>query len=282
MQQLKINPIEEMDISIDYIGNDESAIFVIDNFFANPEEIRDAALSQVYRPSDEYPGFVSPVAMKGFDKTVKWIYQQMISKLYPNVDILQNPGDLPGLSRFSIFAPSEKDRLPSVHYDPNNFIGALVYLCENENSGTAFWRDKATGLETYLPTGMLLQAKMEKTFNFKMREKLEATLLDKPYFSYDQLERDLIHKRIPDEIVFPKTDFCGWEAVHSVKSKFNRLVFYHGWVLHSPYYDNFEYPTSREDSRLSMNIQIPWPINGKKKRTFSGPAIDGIEIMELY
>ena len=276
---IEINDRENMQITVKRIGDDRNPVVVVDNFLANPEQVREAALGLQYSASNEYPGYVCPNVHKGLPQVIRWVYDYVLDELYPQLQMLRTAGEPTGRSRFSVFSPSRANRISSVHTDVANFVGCVLYLSEHEGSGTAFWRDTDSGLESYLAGSFVMLQKVEAMFGINLMGRVRDAYLRSPVLSHGELEKRMF-ERMPDEFVFPKDDHAGWQAVDHVPTRFNRLVFYHGWTIHSIYHENYQPPSSLEDGRMTMNIQIPWPFV-QSSRSVADP-IPGHETLRGY
>lgn len=277
--RIEINQPDKMDISFRRIGNDQNPLIVIDDFLANPEQVRDEALNIQYSTSNEYPGYVAPNACLGLRDVVYWVYNHMLNEVYPDLAMLRSAGEPTGRSRFSLFSPSPEKRVSSVHTDVANFIGSVLYLSEHEGSGTAFWRDGVSGLESYLAGSIVMLQKIEAMFGINMLGRMKDAFVNTPILSHREVEK-MMFKRLPENFVFPKESHAGWEYVDHVPTKFNRLVFYHGWTIHSIYHENYQAPKSIEEARMTMNVQIAWPfVSGAESIT---APIPGMETLRTY
>ena len=117
-------------------------IIVIDDFYDNPEEVRNAGLNAEYPVPEE--GFTYP----GKNSNNEFYNREIHSKFE---DILKQPlipAKPNGYFRISL----EKDSFrQDVHVDPSWEFGAVLYLSLPEHSfdeaGTSFWRHNTLNIE---------------------------------------------------------------------------------------------------------------------------------------
>lgn len=130
-------------------------IITCDNFYDNPLELRTKALSLFYTPKkaeDNHPGKDSIVGMvsEEFSNKVRKLLQTDGLVFPLNIASghfrLTNIGDL-GIQNIHYDSQSEEISQSIFEYS------CIIYLSENEhipeNSGTSFWKHKATGLTQY-------------------------------------------------------------------------------------------------------------------------------------
>ena len=169
---------------------------MIDDFVANPSELRRQALGLGYDPAfkkGNYPGLTSERTLQipGLDDHVSKVI---------GAPVTGAPGTLHGHCRLTL----KGDRGRSgVHIDPTYYSG-ILYLSRPEDcrGGTEFYRHKRTGTD-------------------RMPSTLQG-LRDMGYESYKELEADILHK--------DGLDRSKWELTMEVPMRFNRLV------LLNPYY----------------------------------------------
>ena len=173
-------------------------LWVIDDFLANAEQVREHALSLTYSRSGTYPGrgSVERLTIGGLDDAISAITRQRLSADWPDnhahstcrVTLARDEGDA------------------RIHVDPN-YLSGILYLSRPEDcsGGTDFFRHKRTGTDRMPATLKGLQ--------------------DMGYGSYSELEEDLIHKDGGDR--------SKWEQTMSVPMRFNRLVLLHPYYWHT-------------------------------------------------
>jgi len=177
------------------------AIFVIDDFLRNAEEVRRQALSMTYAVGGRYPGLnsVEKLRIEGLD--------QVISTL------VREPVRAPWTEDFSHgscrVALASDDQQARIHIDQSHWSG-ILYLSRPEDcrGGTEFFRHKRTNSDR-LPMD-------------------EATLNAAGYSTYEELQKDILDKDALDR--------SEWEHTMTVPMRFNRLVLLqpHYWHTAGP------------------------------------------------
>jgi hypothetical protein len=172
---------------------------MIDDFLANPHELRRQALNLGYSRQGKdgnYPGITSDRALP-------------IPRLDDHVSraigapVRAAPGTLHGHCRLTL----KSDRgLSGVHIDPAFFSGILyLSLPGQEQGGTDFYRHKRTGLERVPTTAEAI---------------LQAGYAD---------VNDLIEEVVNQDTLKP----ARWERSFTAPMRFNRLILFSPWMFHN-------------------------------------------------
>ena len=182
---------------------------VVDNFYQNPEMIRNFAISAEKEPESggNYSGVMTNDA---------FITQEHLDALNLLVGQQTFPStQLTGKFRFTKESDTWKQ---DIHFDPgenNSSWAGVVYLTPDvQTDGTHFWKHKRTGLEA-IP--LTLEGIQEHGWN-----------------------------GVDDLKVFLETegnDHSLWEKTLTIPYKYNRLVLFRPWLFHSPgksFGDTFE------------------------------------------
>lgn len=177
------------------------AVFVIDDFLRNPDEVRAQALSLDYAVEGRYPGLnsVQKLRIDGLD--------QVISTL------VREPVRAPWTADFSHgscrVALASDEQLARIHIDQSHWSG-ILYLSKPEDcqGGTEFFRHKRTNTD---------RVPMD-----------EHSLGKAGYASYEELQKDILDKDALDR--------SKWEHTMTVPMRFNRLVLLqpHYWHTAGP------------------------------------------------
>ena len=165
------------------------AVFVIDDFLRNADEVRRQALSLTYAVGGRYPGLnsVEKLRIEGLD--------QVVSRL------VQEPVHAPWDDSFSHgscrVALASHDQQARIHIDPSHWSG-ILYLSRPEDcrGGTEFFRHRPTGTD---------RAPID-----------ERALQEVGYSSYEDLQREVLDTDALDR--------SKWEHTMTVPMRFNRLV----------------------------------------------------------
>ncbi len=117
-------------------------IIVVDDFYTNPDEVRNNALAQEYpKPEKEY-------TYPGRNSKGAYYNQEIHQKFEYLINQKLNPADKNGYFRLSLENDTHKQ---DVHVDPSWEWGAVIYLSKPEDcideGGTSFWRHNTLKME---------------------------------------------------------------------------------------------------------------------------------------
>lgn len=175
------------------------SFLIIDDFLANPHDVRRQALALDYDPkfkNGNYPGLIStrPLQIGALNKTVSNIIGTKVKAA---------PSTSHGHCRLT--KGGDKGR-SGVHIDPCFYSGILyLSLPEHCKGGTDFFRHRRTGLET-LPSN-------------------EAQLIASGYDNMDSLIEDVVNK--------DTNSATKWERTMRAPMRFNRLILFNPWLFHN-------------------------------------------------
>lgn len=158
-------------------------MIIIDNLHPLPNELRQHALSQEYEDWVGHDG----VLYKRICRVEVPFIRKMLEDIFGSVDML-------GMG----YRLNFDDEVPNtaIHSDLGWGTHALVlYLSDNEESGTAFWKHKPSGT-TRIDTG---------------------------------------HTQLFDQVCSDWDDLSKWEMQQKVDMKFNRGIIYESALYHSRY-----------------------------------------------
>ncbi len=172
---------------------------MIDDFVADPHELRRQALALGYEQKDRganYPGIVSERALpiKGLD--------DYVSRLV-GTRVVGAPGTLHGHCRLTLKGDRGKS---GVHIDPAFYSGILyLSLPEHCRGGTDFYRHRRTGLDRVPAT----------------REGVAAA----GYGDVNGLVEDVVNR----DTMVPSR----WEKSFTAPMRCNRLILFSPWMFHN-------------------------------------------------
>ena len=165
------------------------AVFVIDDFLRNADEVRRQALSLTYAVGGRYPGLnsVQKLRIDGLDQVISTLVHEPVRA--PWDDSFSH-----GSCRVAL---ASHDQLARIHIDPSHWSG-ILYLSRPEDckGGTEFFRHRRTGTD---------RVPMD-----------EETLRKVGYSSYEDLQHDILDNDALDR--------SKWEHTMTVPMRFNRLV----------------------------------------------------------
>jgi hypothetical protein len=175
------------------------AFLMIDDFVANPHELRRQALGLGYDPAHKqgnFPGLTSErsLAIPGLDEYVSKAIGALVQAA---------PGTLHGHCRLTL----KGDRgLSGVHIDPAFYSGILyLSLPEHCRGGTDFYRHRRTGLDRVPLTAPAIHAAGYADVNLLIEEVVNHDTL-KP---------------------------ARWERSFTAPMRFNRLILFSPWMFHN-------------------------------------------------
>ncbi|MFM1897503.1 MAG: hypothetical protein RLZZ385_2577 [Pseudomonadota bacterium] len=175
---------------------------IVDDFYSNPDELVRVALKSLKEedsPTGNYAGVMTTEYFLGAES--REVFQKLT--LEPSINSSTNAN---GRLRFTRANDSFKFH---IHYDVDvqTRWAGVVYLSKNhpKTDGTCFWRHLRTGLEVAPNTPEGFAKYGWKDFN-DLKAFLETEGLDESL----------------------------WEKTFSIPYKYNRLVLFRPWLLHSP------------------------------------------------
>jgi hypothetical protein len=191
------------------VGKCPIAVIVADNVLLHPHQLAEFARGLTFAEDDSnlYPGIRARLPAEFSRPFHAWLTKTLrcTGVLEKNSYVHEDA------SFFSIVNKSRANLLPLQripHYDsidPRVFA-AVVYLFDRANSGTSFYRHRATGYETIGD---------DNKDNYKMALNRNMKTFGPPAKEYANGSNAL------------------FERTHSVDSVFNRIVIYSGNVLHA-------------------------------------------------
>lgn len=194
-------------------------IIVIDDFYDDPWEIYQQAVSTEYNQLNDDPLYPGRNSICDFSN------DELYSKLNQILNAKVIPCNNTGNGHFRYALEGDKGDL-SVHCDMNEGFSGVIYLtlptnCHNR-SGTNFYIHKQTGLDMFPNDGQVLSYGYSKS---------------------EELYQGFVSNDSNDESV--------WEKYCTVKMKYNRLVLFNSRLWHSP---DKSFGNKIENSRLVQLI----------------------------
>ncbi|MCY4757261.1 DUF6445 family protein [Pelomonas aquatica] len=208
------------------------AVVFIDDFLADPQALADAACRARFEPCagfDEkrgYPGLRAPVP-PAYSECLTALLDPLIRINFGVPDALALK-KTPCAFSLTTVAPGDLGPLQRVpHFDAStpHYMAALLYLCDEQQGGTAFYRHRATGLQQITADG---------------RERYGDAV-------YAELDRQPAPARY-----FADSD-ARFELLGVMRARFNRLVVYRGSLLHSAIVNPRRLSADPRAGRLTVN-----------------------------
>jgi hypothetical protein len=190
------------------------SVIVMDDFYDNPEEIRELALKAGYLDGGTYPGK---------DSRDNLFTPEVMRKISSIVGAPIQPFENSGNFRLSLEGDTASRH---IHIDGFNTHVANVCLALDKDikGGLAFWKHKETGIE------------------YVGGDKI--ALMEKTGMTLRQIEENFVLKDGQDESL--------WEQTALIPYRFNRCIIIDGRFFHSPWPQG--YGDSPENGRLSQHF----------------------------
>jgi hypothetical protein len=221
------------DVELVRIGRQGIKVSLIDDVLEDPRGVAALGYAADYEQdrSNLYPGFRAPMP-EGFSTAFRaWL-----------APILQRNGVLGerqtldrDTSYFSFVATASRDLLPIQripHFDSadGSLLAAVIYLCDEQFSGTAFYRHRRTGYEEITKNNV-------SNYRLALNSDMET------------------HGAPPNE--YFAGDSTLFETLYSSELKFNRAIVYPAGVLHAARIARgFEPPRDRSQWRLTVTALL--------------------------
>lgn len=185
---------------------------IIDDFLEQPEVLLQIAAKSQFEP---YPGIAQQKGYPGIRAQAPEDYSQVLTEFLEPVmkqffAIPEELGLRKSICAFSLTTTPATELGPlqrTPHFDAStpHHMAVLLYLCDEKHGGTGFYRHNATGLQQ---------------INADNRE------------HYLDVYYEEINARRPDQRYFDDSS-AEFTFLGMIPAKFNRLVIYHGSLLHS-------------------------------------------------
>jgi len=232
MQQFE--PNRDLTITMTRMGNSGEPVLIIDDFLSDPGALVDAAVASTgWRalPPGGYPGRRAPLPGAYARAVLRRMDGPIRRKL------LDAPMQLDRFecSLSMVTRPPEDlaplQRVPHIDIARGSRVAILHYLCGPDFGGTAFFRQDATGLEQIGPDA---------------RAQYTAART-----------RDLERLRATDS--YPHAQTPGYTRTGYTEARFNRLIAYRSFTLHSGIVDPTSVlPDDPARGRLTANFFVEY------------------------
>ncbi len=230
-----INPVHKMRMSVEVFGRARNKVLVVDDFYKEPNSVRETALSLSYGKDRSVYPFVQAKPYWSSGPLARFLSQFIREKLIPkNIE-----------DRFRIVTKKADELAPwqrVPHFDDADLAG-VIYLNPPEQcrGGTGFYRHRASGLERFPENiGPRLASFMRK-HGILSREELIEWVLASPGLP----RRGFITESNEE-----------WELTKLVQMKSNRLIMYDARLFHSGYIRERDFGERLETRRLTQAFFI--------------------------
>ncbi|MFT4553430.1 MAG: hypothetical protein ACI9S8_002068 [Chlamydiales bacterium] len=272
-ERLKLNPASEMDIQPIELGDNKYPAILVDNFYRDPDYIREIALNSYYRPDPRtaYPGTVSSISLGAYD-ICDFLYPKLgFEYAYSQKSFRESSGNY---WKFSLVGSGVNDpKLQIEHTDPNLLQG-LVFLNPPElcKGGTVFFKHKDYEIEEIVNNeevsflalnklGSLTHAGANKTVDSKA---LDYAIGKGVFSQYLNLQKGGILNSYFDLMKIVTMEYAPtlghWEETKIIEMKYNRLICFPGFLVHALRCESAWFGDSLEKRRLTQNFNFGWPL----------------------
>ena len=219
-----------MEVKVHEVGRSKSKIIVIDDFLTNAQGVVDAAAALPAFPLEDKTGYPGRRHQIGPGDKASSYVMDILKGAGP---LIQNHYDADNFRVFEasfslVTTPpaemSQRQRIPHYDWDDPNYLAIMLHLHRVPDTGTAFYRHVASGIEQ-------VSGATTPQLNSMMQAELAESNFD-PAGSGGQAD-------------------AYYEKIFQVEGRFNRLVIYQGCLLHSGYFSpNFNYSSDPQTGRL--------------------------------
>ncbi|BFM21584.1 DUF6445 family protein [Gilvimarinus japonicus] len=222
----------ESHVEIANFGNENQEVIIIDNFLKNPQALVDFAVQkgdfeQYQGHCNFYPGIRLP-APQEYSREIMPKIKSLLLSTYNGLSADWELNKADCMMSLITIKPENLRKVQSTpHFDSANpyQFAALLYLCNEDHGGTAFFRHNQTGYETIA---------------FEDRKKFEAI-----YFN------DI--ERAPVKRGYFSDSNEYFTRIGKVDAKFNRMVIYRSCLLHSALVGDKSIDSNPKTGRLTVN-----------------------------
>lgn len=274
-ERLLPNRPEDTDVEWVEFGESRYPGLVVDGFYRDPDYVRAFATMLRYKAAPSaHPGYFA-VASLDLAPLVSFAWDRIGHWYFPSPDAMRIEG---GSGLF--FRMERRDGEPQRRMQPrphadHNMLGGLVYLNKPEHcrGGTSFFRHKPTGAEALFPRELMagrcpdgrpaaswkpdpaVQARMwEHGARHAHERAREAGLAS----SYDEYWERVAFA--PGAESGPILGSCGdWELTRVIEMKYNRLLLFPAFMLHTIHFEPEWFGNTPETWRLTHNNSFHWP-----------------------
>lgn len=251
----------------------KAPILIIDDVLDNADELREQALALRFEPpqNGSYPGLKAAASVRGGVTIAKMLAQAFLSQRHgSDVPAMLKDAKPKVATDFSILSISQEaasdPRFSEQHVDTATWLASVIYLfgepgVETPERGTAFWRHRPTGLTCFSqgdsPDSVELVLK-EKLLGFPLMQELPDALTKIPATCMNLLNARVFKQVDRGRRPLSMEESDTWELLYAAPAKFNRLVCYPSWFIHSALETPDDTPTV-DTARLTMNCFVLSP-----------------------
>lgn len=260
--RLSLNDESELQIELQEIGDQKYPLLIVDNLYRDPEYVRSVALAlKTEPPQSSHPGLSSKIETD-ISNLHRVVWKSVASEFGYSKEETISRSLFPGYAFMRINRKPENLTIHQCrpHADPVRIAGVIyLNLPEQCRGGTAFYRHRATGVEEcVLPRNK--HDEFEKKFMQLARERgvfdsyqsYCQSMFRMPYMEFIRS----VLTTFPRTRNYPTESDQDWELTRKIEMKFNRLICYPGFMIHSGYYQHHWFGEAAEQQRLTQNVFV--------------------------
>nr|WP_277923789.1 DUF6445 family protein [Sphingomonas sp. TREG-RG-20F-R18-01] len=193
-------------ISLHRVGREAQPLVVIDDFAADPDALRAAALSSTFGPAlQHYPG-IRAALPDAYVPTQLAVLADVLGPLLARAGAVEVVDASFSIVTTQPDALDIRQRIPHCDAFGAHRIALVHYLTPGDGDGTAFFRHRSTGFETIDE--------------------------DRAPIFFGQLEAEFRHGGLPPAR-YVTGDTSLFERTMAVEARYNRALIYPSYLLHS-------------------------------------------------
>jgi hypothetical protein len=269
------------------MGNERLPVLVLDDFLQYPLDVRALALTlRFVEPTDlRIPSFISVAALDEMH-IAEVLCAAIGTHFYDDAATMEHHGNGWRFYRAEN-RPGAPARLPAER--PRNSPHLLIAqvflnLPEQCRGGTGFFRHATTGVESLIPADVMAgrfpdgRSSRQWSLDTMLRDRLWEGPLRTTYARERAADRCANYEHFASMIAGAPGDRYqhiirserDWELHQIVEMKFNRLVAFPGYALHSDIFRPEWFGTAPDENRLLLQFEFNWP--GTPRSTAEPPS----------
>jgi hypothetical protein len=273
-ERLLPNRPEDTDIRPVEFGEARYPGLIVDGFYRDPDHVRAFAQALRYKaPASCHPGRVALASLSPAP-LVSFVYERLGHHYFASPEVMQQEAGACQLFRLEAGEGASARPLPQRPHADHGLLAGLVYLNKPEHcrGGTSFFRHTGTGAEELFPRELMAgQCPDGRPSSWQpdpeVKERMWRQGAQRRYqqakdagkvSSYDAYWKLLTNA--PGAQSGPILASCGeWELTEVIEMKYNRLLLFPGFLLHSAHFDLSWFDHEPQAWRLTQNWMFNWP-----------------------
>ncbi|KZR62104.1 DUF6445 family protein [Prochlorococcus sp. MIT 1303] len=240
-------------------------IMVVDDFYLYPDDLSKFAIGLDHKRVGYHPGDQASADLPDAEIS-DWIHNQYVKKTYTNIPDVILTSCSYKVWLFSIFKRHQYELMEHMckpHAD-SGFIAGIVYLNKPQdcNGGTGFFHHRRSGINKIIGSELnaidpILLAQLYRTYGVfsdfeHQREKCG-------WNSYEDMRLEILKKTKKQHQGYQTKSNDNWVLDFIVEMKYNRLILFPAYLLHSPIIEADWFSNDKKAQRLTQNIFVSWP-----------------------